>query len=159
MFTTDITDEILSSSDRFFDSQIRTWKRFDTSQPYFQIVEQQYAGGDIEEVSVLISDPYELKRIIDRSRLMKRTVIGEVMISTPGSVNRTDTWLHETLLAMFYVSNRTTQPHRMVYITKDGMYGVESDLELRSFSKEIIYQSYEYPLNLFEDYFDSRRSR
>lgn len=155
MFTTDMADEVTNNRVTSYDRHSRTWKRFDTTQPYFQLIEQQSVGGHLEQVVVFISDPYELRRLVNAARSLGSEKIGRVTISTPGEINRSDSWSHDTLLAMFFAFNRDSRQSGMVYVTSGGTYGIATENELPKFCKEIVYQDLEYPLNLFDDYFET----
>jgi hypothetical protein len=157
MFTTDAIDEVCSVSRAMLPGDTRLWKRLSTESPFFQVSATPGLLAASDDEALLISDPYDLARLAAAVRILENSDLGEVMISTPSSVNGCGRWLHQTLYAMFFAIHKVTGRCSLVYLTSGGIYGVETEAELRQYSKEVLYHSSGYALNIFDDYIDTRR--
>jgi hypothetical protein len=159
MFTTDPVDEIAMGSGAMLLGGTRLWKRFSTVSPFFQVTATLGLLAASDDEVLLISDPYDLARLAAAVRVVSDSVLGEVIISTPSSINGSGTWLCQKLYAMFFVVHRLSGESGFVYVTNDGIYGVGTEAELDHYSKEVLYHSSNYSLDVFGDYIDTRRIR
>lgn len=157
MFTTDAFDEVCLGSVSMLSGDKKHWKRLSIASPFFQIAGSPNLIGAEENEALLISDPYDLARLAAAMRRVYNSELGEVIISTPHSINGCGKWLHQTLYAMFFVMHRPTGKNGFVYITSGGTYGIDDESELNHYSKEVLYQSQHYSLNIFDDYIDTHR--
>lgn len=157
MFTTEAIDEVCMGSESLLSSDTKLWRRISTASPFFQVAGAPGLIGTAEEEVLFISDPYDLARLAASVRRIYNSEIGEVMIFTPHSVNGLGRWENQILYAMFFVSHKLNEKTGLVYITSDGIYGVAREEELSQYHKEVLYQSENYALNLFDDYIDTRR--
>ncbi len=159
MFTTDPVDEVERGSGALLLGETRLWKRFSTVNPFFQVTATPGLLAASDDEVLLISDPYDLARLAAAVRIVSNSILGEVIISTPSSVNGSGAWLCQKLYAMFFVVHRLTGENGFVYVTNDGIYGVGNEAELEHYSKEVLYHSSSYSLDVFGDYIDTRRIR
>jgi hypothetical protein len=157
MFTTDSLDEVCQGSVSMLSGDTKHWKRLSVASPFFQIAGSPNLIGAEEDEALLIADPYDLARLAAAMRRVYNSELGEVIISTPHSINGCGKWLHQTLYAMFFVLHRSTGKNGFVYFTSGGTYGIADESELSYYAKEVLYQSQHHPLNIFDDYIDTHR--
>lgn len=151
MFITDLVDEIHKGSAENLQT-MKSWRRFDTADVYFQLTERQVIGGEIEEVVVFISDPYELRRAIELSRAFGHGGTQRVKVCTPGKVNGTDRWSQDILHALYFGVHRIKKTVKPIYITSGGTLGLKPNENLKMFAKMIIYQELDFAIDLFDDF-------
>ncbi|RAU46588.1 MULTISPECIES: hypothetical protein [unclassified Pseudomonas] len=152
MSTTDQADEVQGGSVASTQGAIKSWRRFDTAEVFFQLIEKQLVGGDVDESIVFISDPYELRRTIQISRAINFPGIQQVKVCTPGRINGTNSWSQDTLHALYLGTHKFKRTVKIIYITSGGTFGLETNENLKMFEKKIIYQALDHPIDLFDDF-------
>lgn len=152
MFITYLDDQIEGRSEAGLHHHINAWKRFDTTQIHFQLVERRRVAGELEEVLVFISDPYELRRLVMKLRAVDSAAVRSVKVCTPGPFNGTDGWSQDLLLVLYLAVHKLTSEVKLIYTTEKEVFGLADAENLKAFYKEVLYQASGHAIDLFDDY-------
>ncbi|WP_122662334.1 hypothetical protein [Pseudomonas viridiflava] len=150
MFFTDSLDEVGSTESVLSQPHRKIWRRFDTYETVFQIFQKCVRNGAVDTRATFVSDPYELEFLTTASTRLIDSEAPLVLISTPGHVNGTEDWSHDTLLILYLAAHKVRDDFRIIYVTDSGVFGMNPGEDLAMYLREILYIAPEQAIDLFD---------